>query len=165
MPLTKPRGGSIVDPDAYDLERLAAHERLWLWRHRQRSNRPKAVRGPRYDAPSQAEMAERLGISRGSYAQLEAGGRGRLSAEELASVVGTRAFATLVPTVPELCLIARRRSGLEMIEVRDALGGEGFSRPRLLKKEARGDATLVAFWEGRGFRFPPGKVDENVAVS
>ncbi len=71
--------------------------------------------------------------------------------------VGERVLGALnrlrsVESTPgETCLIARRRSGLALREITAALG---ITTPTFHAWERAADPRVVAWWEGRGFRFP-----------
>lgn len=149
MPITR----EVRDPDrlamtSSDLGCLTAAEKLFLWRHRQRSKNGQLL-GQNGDRMSQEEAAELLGISWSAYNKLENGFRAYISADELE--VFLHALEPIRPTVGELCLIARRRSGRFLSDVEREVG---VSRPRYHKMERAGDAAIVSFWADRGFAFP-----------
>jgi hypothetical protein len=55
------------------------------------------------------------------------------------------------PEVGELCFIARRRSGLTLNDIEQALG---VSRPTVHDWERHADERIIEFWQDKGFRFP-----------
>lgn len=113
-----------------DLREVTAAERLFIYRHREGMN--------------QTVMARELGISSGLYAQLEGGGRGTLDVETALPLAV--AVMMVVPTLPERCLLARRRSGLSIKEVQAMAG---VSRPTYYARELSGVAADL--WRARGF--------------
>jgi transcriptional regulator with XRE-family HTH domain len=142
---TEPR---LADPGRYDLTALTAAERLFVWRHRQKTRSGRLL-GRAGSAMSQAEAAAELGVSRGLYGKLENGLRSSLSAEEVESLA--TALEPLNPTLGELCFLARRRSG----ELLTALEKEvGVSRPQFHELERAGAAVILRLWMFRGYRFP-----------
>jgi DNA-binding XRE family transcriptional regulator len=98
---------------------------------------------------SQEEAASRLGLSVSAYAALELGYATALRADEVMSLIGP--LGPLNPTVGELCVLARRRSGENVHQVTEAIG---YSRVSYFRFERDGDPRVVSFWEDRGFRFP-----------
>lgn len=127
---------------------MSAAEKLFVWRHRTKSisGRLLGCNGPRM---SQAEAAAALGVSRVIYGKLESGLRTALSADDVERLAA--ALEPLLPTLGELCHLARRRSGKLLITIEHALG---VSRPRFHELERAGDTSIVQFWENCGFRFP-----------
>lgn len=138
----------IKGPPNYDLSELTASERLVLWRYRQRATNGRLL-GRSGSSMSQSEAAACLGISPGSYARLEEGGATALSANEMSGLLA--ALGPLRPSLGELCLIARRRAGVTLTDMENALG---VSRPWFHKLERAGDGTVVAYWCGQGYEFP-----------
>ena len=150
MPLGKP----IINPlaelmpeDPHDLTELTPAENLWLWRHRQRATNGRLL-GKAGSAMNQDEAARALGISTASYRALELGGSTSLSAVDVRALFA--ALGPLRPTVGELCITARRRSGMPLSA---AVEMAGVSRPHYLKLEREGDPSVVELWESRGYRF------------
>jgi DNA-binding XRE family transcriptional regulator len=141
----KIRPFKITSPE-YDLTRVTEGERLLLWRYRQR-RKAEGTMGRNGNAPGQAEAAAALGVSPGAYVNLESDRDAVLSAGEAARI--SAAIATVRPTVAELCLLARRRSGRPLAELEDEVG---ISRPTWHARERCGD--LVSYWEESGFKFP-----------
>ena len=114
-----------------DLSKLTDPERLYLWR-----------KAKGWDL---VRTAVNLGV-----------GRGRLHAVELGRKDGLHLplhIKQYQPTLPDLLRLARRRSGLGLREVAALVPT---SHVTVLYAERRGEATLVKFWRGRGFRFPVG---------
>lgn len=146
MPIVKPL--SVLDPDRFDLAQLSPAERLWTWRHRQKTETGRLF-GRSGSAMNQAEAAAKLGIGLPAYRSLELGGSTALSAEDVVALI--EALGPLNPTTGELCFLARRRSGETLTEVLESVG---VSRMTFLKLERAGDPSLVRFWESRGYRFP-----------
>ena len=147
----------LADPARYDLGRLTAAERLFLWRHRQRATNGR-LKGRNGSSMNQAEAAALLGISPKLYNNLENRLSLRLFSEEACPECGWSKWSFLLkrvegvrPTRGELCFLARRRSGLLLMTLERELG---VSRPRYHDLERAGDPAMVAFWEERGFRFP-----------
>ncbi len=138
----------LADPCLRDLGRLAAAERLFLWRHRQRATNGRLL-GRNGSSMNQVEAAERLGIGPKLYNKLENGLHSRLSAEEASSLL--EALGPLVPTAGELCFLARRRSGQLLMTLERELGA---SRPYYHALERAGAPSMIRFWEDHGFRFP-----------
>jgi hypothetical protein len=150
--LTKTIGGSILDPAAYDLGVVSPAEEMWLRRHRLRREVPREDGpGPRYLVPTQREVASSIGISAGAYVGLENGTGAVLTLADARAVVAW--VRTVEPTLAELCFVARRRSGLSLVEIATEATFAA-SKPTYLKKEAEADPDVVAFWTARGFRFP-----------
>lgn len=148
MPLGKP----IVNPkmmptDRYDLSELTPAESLWLWRHRQRATNGRLL-GKSGSAMNQDEAARALGIGTGAYRALELGGSTSLSAVDVRALFA--ALGPLRPTLGELCITARRRSGLSLQAVVETAG---VSRPHYLGLEREGHESVVELWEARGYRF------------
>lgn len=112
--------------DPLNLTRRTRGEELWLQRHR--------------EGLSQAEMADRLRVSRTQLWALETG---------LATPKKPRRPAP-TPSRTDLLRLARRRSGLRAQDVADGLG---VSRVTLYAWESRADPRLTAFWALRGFTF------------
>lgn len=122
-----------------DLSRLTPGEILYLWRKRKPS-RSGRVFGRNGSSFSMAEAATELGVSPGEYS------RGELDEAPLAGIT----LPTIEPTLPELCLIARRRSGLTLTDVERLLH---VSRPILHRMEREGNSRVVQLWTARGFAF------------
>ncbi len=146
MPMV--RTMSILDADRFNLGSLTDAERIFLWRHRQLnlSGRTFGRAGP---AISQDEAAREIGLSHGAYRAIETGRGIDVSAAEVAQTA--EPIEDLMPSVAELCRVARRRSGELLVDVYEAVG---YSRPYYLRLERAGDQRVVAHWEDRGFRFP-----------
>ena len=138
----------LADPCRFDLGRLTAADRLFLWRHRQKTTCGRLL-GRNGSSMNQIEAAARIGIGPKLYNKLENGLHTRLSAEEASSLL--EALGPLVPTTGELCFLARRRSGTLLMSLERALG---VSRPRYHELERAGDPAMIQFWQERGFRFP-----------
>lgn len=157
MPIVKPL--ATLDPDRFNLGRITAAECLWLWRHRQRATNGRLL-GRSGSAMNQTEAAAALGISTSSYCALEIGASTSLSADDVRAL--TAALGPLRPNAGELCLLARRRSG---VSLRDVVADVGVSRPWYLKLEREGDPSVIAFWEARSYDFPHGatRLSENLA--
>ena len=157
MPITR----EIRDPRRLadrDLAQLSGAERLFLWRHRQPPPTGRSVdrfgrSGRAGGAMSQVEAAKLLGMSKGAYNKLENDLRTPLSVEDVRHLVGAISFAQ--PTPAELCLIARRRSGLRLSQIeREAQ----VSRQWFLELEKLGNPRVIDFWTARGFSFPTAAV-------
>lgn len=131
-----------------DLSELTPAEALWLWRHRQRAADGRVL-GRSGSAMSQDEAARALGITVKTYRTLELGGSASLSAVDVRAM--SAALGPLRPTVGELCVIARRRSGMSLSAVVEL---SGVSRPWYLRLERNGDPSVVEMWESKGFKFP-----------
>jgi len=132
---------------ALDLGALTAAERLFLWRHRQKTTSGRLL-GQCGARMSQTEAAAALGIELAAYRNLELGHTTAMTldgAETLLAQLGP-----LRPTIGELCFIARRRSGVTLIELERELG---VSRPTLHAMERAGDPRVVATWEAWGYIF------------
>lgn len=147
----------LADPARYDLGQLTAAERLFLWRHRQKSKNGRVL-GRNGSSMNQAEAAETLGISPKLYNALENGSNFRLSGtldevpEQYRAILGVAGgLRDLTFSTGELCFLARRRSGQMLMTLERELG---VSRPRYHDLERAGDPAMIRFWEARGFRFP-----------
>lgn len=139
----------LTDPTRFDLGRLTAAERLFVWRHRQKSTNG-CLLGRNGSAMNQSEAAQRLGIDIGAYSKLENGQqRTRLSADEVVGLL--EALGPFELSIGELCFLARRRSGQMLMTLEREIG---VSRPRFHELERVGDPVIIGFWEARGFRFP-----------
>lgn len=150
-----PFRGSVPDagdpgPDRTDLTFVTESEKLRLWRYRQSRtdvgiSRPVGRGGY---ALSQPDAAEILDVTIADLRDAEAGwepkGEGALEKIRLA-------IAEIDPSLPELCMLARWRSGESLDDVSTAVGA---SRPHLLLLERTADPRVVRFWESREFRFP-----------
>jgi transcriptional regulator with XRE-family HTH domain len=134
----------------YDLTNLTAAEELYLWRLRRRATNGRLL-GRTGPAQTQAEMAAALGISQQSYSQLELGHAALLTAEQVRALLTQLRVGALRPTLAELCLIARRRSRMMIVDVEAAVG---VSRPIFHRLERAADDRIVRFWWYRGFIFP-----------
>jgi transcriptional regulator with XRE-family HTH domain len=145
MPITREVRSSarLANPAIYHLGQLSTAERLFLWRHRF-DGRSRGNLGL-----TQVEAAAKLGINANRYIQLEKGKRAALSVDDTTAL--HRAVGVFTPTMSELCLLARRRSGLMLSDI--VLEFDG-SRALFNSLEREGSPRLVAFWENRGFRFP-----------
>lgn len=132
---------------AKDLTVRTPAEELWLWRRRQvsPSGRTRSRVG---SGMSQAEAAERLGLSPQRYHDAEAG---RLPERDVRSILmSARQGEAIDPQPGELCALARRRAGWTLELARQALGR---SRVTFLELERSGGHELIAMWEREGFRF------------
>lgn len=147
MPLTKPRHSS---PER-DLTRVSPAERLWLWRTRQRSPRPHLRPGRLSGGLSLPEAAQLLSVGEATLSKLEAGESTLLDAGEAARVAA--ATGPIEPTPAELCLLARRRSGMAL--GREVAPAFGASKVTYLAQERAASPRVVAFWRERGYAFPP----------
>lgn len=152
MPITRPV--SILNPERFNLGQLTPSETLWLWRHRQRSPSGR-IKGRAGRNMNQQEAAARLGISKRSYVKLETGGNTRLSANEVVEmqrVLQTLGTLEPPPSTAELCLLARRRSGMNLEQV--AVENLRITRQHYLSIEPKATKEVVKFWTGLGYRFP-----------
>lgn len=131
---------SLTDPEHYDLSHLTPGERLRLWRRRRVGERGQ-LRGL-----SRAAAAERLGLDELALDRLE---RGRAAPGALAQHPAIASISAA--TMGELCYIARLRSRTRLD---DACREYGVTRPTYHEHERLSAATLMRFWEERGFRFP-----------
>ncbi len=131
--------------DRYDLGHLTDGERLWLWRRRQLSRYQRTF-GRAGPGMTQEEAGAAVGVDYKRYRVLEADGQ--VSPTEAALVA--EPIQDLEPTIPELCALARRRSGELLVDVYEAMG---LSRPWYLRLERTADPRVVAHWAERGFRF------------
>lgn len=128
-----------------NLRQLSRPERIWLWRHRQRSTTGRVV-GRGGARMSIGEAAAQLGVSSELYRRVENGQAPeyeRMIADLLPSV-GAAALTTA-----EQCQLARLRSGATVEELCAELGG--ISRPSFFAREEAGHPELVALWQARGF--------------
>jgi hypothetical protein len=141
-------GAGGVPPEANpDLTKLTSGERLWLWRTSRQGRRPKTGIGNESGRMTQLEAGVILGVDSSQYWSLE-------HSDQLPDNVADAVFKELGEpplTRAAQCRLARRRSPLTLTAVVVELGL--VSRPTLYKLEAAADPRLVAFWEGRGFRF------------
>jgi len=151
VPIVKPIQNVVAGArpeDKFDLSVLTPAEELWLWRHRQ-----KAINGRLFgqsgSAMSQAEAARVLNIGTAAYRSLELGGATSLSAADVRALFD--ALGPLNPSTGELCVTARRRSGLTLQETVELAG---VSRPHYHSLERAGDPSVIELWESQGFRFP-----------
>lgn len=143
--------------DPYDLTAITAAEELFLWRLRRRATNGRLL-GRTGPAQSQAEAAEAIGLSQQAYSRLETGGAVVMDAGQVLELIEyLAANGRLKPTLGELCMLARRRTNLQLSELEVALS---VSRPVFHRRERAGDESVVAFWESRGFSFPPRPVLE-----
>jgi hypothetical protein len=139
--------------DTLNLQKLETTELFWLWRMRQTPymslQRSKVGYGI-----SQEEAGERLGIGRNAYQNIELG-------RVPACFEPDHAKLEIDPDNPalsryECCLLARRRSGLELYDFAAALG---VSHVWLIWSERRGKKSVVSYWEKHGFHgFPAEEV-------
>lgn len=139
-----------IDPEARDLTRLTKGEEVWLWRIRQPSPND-AHRGVRY--MSQIDAAKKLGIGIGPYRNLEASRRFKFTM--IADMGSVRDVLRLVgeipsPTIAEMCVLARRRSGLKLADMADRLGTTHVS---IIQWEKDADSKIVRFWMDEGYNF------------
>lgn len=114
-----------------DLATRTPAEELWLWR------RSKGL--------SQKAAAKALGV-----------GRGRLSRAERDGVLGAPGGGwrpIKAPGTDLLLALARRRYGKGL---RRTAAEAGISHRTLILWERAGSPDLAAWWERRGWRFPPG---------
>jgi hypothetical protein len=156
MPITREvrDEARLADPNRYDLTTITASEKLFLWRHRQRTTSGRTL-GRVGGAMRQAEAAAHLGISPGVYNSLENGIGVVLSAGEIERLMAP--LGPLYPTVGELCFLARRRSGLTLKQLEDKIVVKdriGISRPWFHDLERAGAPEMVDFWRDRGYKFP-----------
>ncbi len=147
----------LADPCRYDLSRLTAAERLFLWRHRQKTTCGRLL-GRNGSSMNQVEAAKKLGISAKLYNNLENGAQFHLTGtlEEVPKEYRTvlevfEGLRDITFTAGELCFLARRRSGALLTTLERAFG---VSRPHYHALERAGAPDMVRFWEERGFRFP-----------
>jgi len=131
-----------------NLSDITDGELLWLWRHRQRyrlrgySRMSREFR--RGSAFSIDAMAFELRIGRKRYLDME---------NDRVPVNGLVQLRSKDVELGELCHLARRRSGLTVIEICDDLA---VSAPKFYELEAAGDPVIVGYWHDLGFRFPNG---------
>lgn len=111
-----------------DLRTRTRGEEVWLWRR---------ARGL-----TQEGAAARLGVGRGSLSRAER--------DVAPTLVRIRLRQGSEPALPLLLVLARRRSGVTLEGLAEALG---VSRVTVLKREARGDPFLRAWWGVQGYRF------------
>jgi DNA-binding XRE family transcriptional regulator len=139
----------------YDLTDRDMPEKIWLWRHRQPSDMGLS-RGRRAGAMSQAEAAEKLGLSTQQYIKLESGETTLLSATDLAKLGWwvSEAFNNQTVSDSELCFLARRRSGLSVKEVAEELST---SAQTYTKMEAEANERVMRFWRLQGYKFVKGQ--------
>jgi len=133
-----------------DLARLTGGEELLLWRFRRRSWSGKST-GRGGSCVSQAEAASTLSVAPTLYWRAE---KDRAEARDLEYVLARARFSSgtwTLPSLGELCRIARRRAGLTLAQASTAVG---ISKPLYLRAEAAGDPRVVALWRARGFAFP-----------
>jgi hypothetical protein len=138
--------GAALEP-RWDLTELTSGERLWLWRTSRQGRRPKTGIGNESGRMTQLEAGVILRVDSSQYWALEHG-------DQLPDNVAEAVFKEIGEpplTRAAQCRLARRRSPLTLTAVVVELGL--VSRPTLYKLEAAADPRLVAFWEGRGFRF------------
>lgn len=154
MPITREVRSSerLGDAMSFDLRRLSASERVFLWRHRKKTTSGRLL-GCNGSAMSQKEAAIYLGLDRRLFNRIENGFRARLSIDEAAKLLEELepALNSLEPTLGELCFLARRRSGQLLTAIEKELG---VSRPTFHALERAGAPRIVAFWTARGFIFP-----------
>jgi DNA-binding XRE family transcriptional regulator len=93
----------------------------------------------------------RRGLTQSAYAAAVGIGRTLLSDIERDSYPPVFNYKPVVPTLGDLCALARRRSEVKLSRLERLLG---VSKVTILAYERRGDKALAAFWRGRGFRFP-----------
>ena len=142
----------MATPRPRDLNHLTLPEQLWLWRRRQPTATPRARAGRDSTWMSQAEAAAAIGVSVNSYVRFEAGQAWEREVDRVTRCLSVKWDAGVPsPTLPELCALARRRSGLPLDIVEQLLG---VSRPTYLLMERQGDPRVASFWAGRGYRFP-----------
>src|SRR5580693_9090343 len=149
----------LADPGRFDLTRLTAAERLFIRRHRHKTDTNRVL-GRNGSRMSQDEAATALGLTKSQYNKLEGGRTVRLptvrvSADEIDRHVDAmgpllEAVGPIEANLGELCLIARRRSGKHLRELERLAD---VSRPRYLEMERAGDAAIVGLWEREGYRF------------
>lgn len=110
----------------YDLRTLTEGEKLWLWRHRL--------------GLTQQLAADHYTVCKRYYVEAELG---RRHEKFLTARVG-------LLNVDEQMALARRRCGRGLLGTATLAG---VCHVTLLARERAGDPRLLAFWEGRGFRF------------
>lgn len=126
---------SVTRPICYDLSETTAAEELFLWRLENGLN--------------QVAAAERLGVRLSVINSLENGKRTALSADDIANLMAVT--AEWHHETRWLLILARRRSG----ETASMISADlGVSRVVVNNLERAGSPRLVAYWEGRGFKFP-----------
>lgn len=126
-----------------DLGRRSVGEELFIWRQRLRAPERRGL-------VSQAEAAERLGVDGHLYWLSE---NDRAPVRDAQAVLDTVRELTgqIEPTTGELCRIARRRSGLRLVDVTNELG---ISVPQYLGDENEAAQRVRELWTERGFIFP-----------
>jgi hypothetical protein len=148
------------DISRFDLRRLTAAERLWIWRRRHPSQTRRASSGGKGGGygrggakMSANEAAAIIGVKPDIYCAAEKGD----GAAEIWEAVLSLKNPVIKPdachylTLPEQCALARRRSGKEISEVCALLGG--ISKPTLLKREAVAAEQIIEAWQALGYRF------------
>ena len=139
-----------------DLTQLTQGEKLVLWRRRQPSVSG-ATTGNGAGCLNQRDAAARLGVLQSVYWKAE---RDRAEQRIMLALL-ERTKPHRPPTIGELCLIARRRSGMFLSTIEAALG---ISRPILMRMEAQADKRLMTFWRQHGFQFTEADVMSSPAA-
>jgi len=122
-------------------------EELWLWRRRQLSPSGR-TRSRIGSGMSQAEAAERLGISSQRYHDAEAG---RLPGRDVRVLLMSACQGDNIDPKPgELCALARRRAGWTLELARQAIGR---SRVTFLELERIGSGDVINLWVREGYTF------------
>lgn len=97
---------------------------------------------------SQAEAAERLGISAQRYHDAEAG---RLPERDVrVLLMSATQGSSIEPSAGELCALARRRAGWTLELARQAIGR---SRVTFLELERSGGDEVLNLWKREGYTF------------
>jgi hypothetical protein len=131
----------------YDLGKITPGERLWLWRRRQESPLGRRTgRGGRWMSANEA--AAKLRVHVNEYDSME---KDEVVFTQLAQERGIDIYGFQM-TVGDLCLIARRRSGIPIAQLQMEVGG--ISRPTFNKLERAGDPSIISLWEEHGYIFP-----------
>jgi DNA-binding XRE family transcriptional regulator len=113
----------------FDLRKRTKGEELWLWR------RDKGL--------TCAGAAEKLGVGRTTYWRMEV--------DRIDPPPQWKWVPVQEPKYVLLLALARRRAGLGLYKTARKYG---VSHVILLQEERSGSRNLIAFWQGRGFRFP-----------
>lgn len=97
---------------------------------------------------NQWDFADKMGVTRAQVQYMERG----FNPEEAAALVRRTRVKVIPYTDRQIALLCRWRSGMTTASVAQALR---VSRMILLKRENRGDETLLTYWQKKGFRFHP----------